>query len=378
MNYYKNEKYIEVVCDYSSPASLTRALKPFEDKLLVVNASSERNQPYYRKLIPHIPYLRTPSESSIVWATHKDQMRKLLSSYAPEISPRSIKITSENIDASLVQFKDAHYPLISKPVGLAASLLVNKAENFEELTQNVNASFKEIETIYTRNRGRGEPGIIVEEYMSGDMYSVDAYVDNVGSTWILPPVKVTTAASIGLEGYYSYAINSEHELSDEAVLKLNLVAAKSMHAIGLRNSVAHIELIDTPEGWKIIELGPRAGGYRQDMYALSYAIDHALNELLLKVGKEPIINTAEHHSSAVLNIYAEQEGSIEAIEGFDRAKEFTGIHRLSLHARAGDYAAFCGNGGNFLVDGVIFGENKEATDALSKQIRETIKIETKQ
>lgn len=369
-----NDRFTEIVCDYNKPESIATALQPIRDKLLVVNASSERNQPYYVKLIPHIPYLNTPSETSIVWSTHKDQMRKMLNSYSKEISPSSIRITGNNLSEEIKQFEHSKYPLISKPVGLAASILVKKADSYSQLVINVTESFKEIERIYEKFRGRGEPSLLIEEYMSGDMYSVDAYVDNIGKTWILPPVKVTTAASIGLEGYYSYEIDSNHGLNENDIEKLNQVASCSMHAVGLRNSAAHIELFNTPDGWKIIELGPRAGGYRQDMYFLSYNIDHALNELLIKINKDPIINKKQIQSSGVLNIYSEKEGIISSIDGFEATKKLSGIHRISLYAKEGDRATFCGNGGNYIVDGVVYGNNKEETKKLIDTIRDTIKI----
>ncbi len=366
----------EVVCDYSNPASITRALKPFHDKLLAVNASSERNQPYYRKLIPHLSGIMTPTESSILWATQKDLMRKLLHSYSPSISPTTKLITSKNLDDTLREYENANYPLITKPAGLAASILVKRADSYAELRANINDSFSEINQVYRKFRGRGEPKLLIEEFMNGDMYSVDAYVDNTGKTWILPPVKVVTAASIGLEGYYSYSILSEHGLSQDQIEALNLVAAQSIHALGLRNSVAHIELFDTPSGWKIIELGPRAGGYRQDMYLLSYDIDHALNELLVKCGHHPTVYSPKMNSSAVLNIYADTEGVIKEINGFEEATSLKGIHRLTLHAKPGDKAIFCGNGGSFIVDGVVYGESEEQTNELMGRIRQMIHIVT--
>lgn len=369
-----NDRFTEIICDYNKPESIVAALQPIRDKLLVVNASSERNQPYYVKLIPHIPYLNTPSETSIIWSTHKDQMRKMLYSYSKEISPSSTRITGKNLSEEIKQFEFSKYPLISKPVGLAASILVKKADSYSQLVNNVTESFKEIGKIYEKFRGRGEPSLLVEEYMSGDMYSVDAYVDNIGKTWILPPVKVTTAASIGLEGYYSYEIDSDHGLNEKDIEKLNQVASSSIHAVGLRNSAAHIELFSTPEGWKIIELGPRAGGYRQDMYYLSYSIDHALNELLVKINRDPVINNKKIQSSGVLNVYSEKEGIITSIDGFEEAKKLKGIHRLSLYAKEGDKAAFCGNGGNYIVDGVVYGNNKEETKKLINTLRDMIKI----
>ena len=48
------------------------------------------------------------------------------------------------------------------------------------------------------------------------------------------------------------------------------------------------ELIKAESGWKIVEVGPRIGGYRNDMLDLSYNIKHMENYLLLKLEKKPI------------------------------------------------------------------------------------------
>lgn len=371
----QGDRFKQVICDYSNPVSIIEALKPYLDSLLVVNASSERNQPYYKKLIPHLSYIKTPTESSITWATHKDQMRNLLHTYSADISPSTFKIDESSYKTELQQFRNSKFPLISKPVGLAASILVKRADNYEQLLNNVEESFREIHEIYKRYRGRGEPSLLIEQFMDGDMYSVDAYIDSDGNSWVLPPVKVTTAASIGLEGYYSYNLDTNHGLDQHDISKLNDVAVKSMHALCLKNSAAHIELFNTRDGWKIIELGPRAGGYRQDMYSRAYDIDHALNELLIKIGKKPIINTKQINSCEAFNIYADKEGVIRSINGFEEAKSLNGIHRLTCFAKPGNMSIFCGNGGNFIVDGVVYGKNKSETSELVSKIRDLIKIE---
>jgi len=217
--------------------------------------------------------------------------------------------------------------------------------------------------------------MLVEDFIDGEMFSVDVYVNNEGAIWCLPPVKVTTAAALGLEGYYSYKRNIEHNLNENGIRKLNETAKASVRALGLKNSVAHIELFKTNKGWKIIEVGPRAGGYRQDMYWLSYGIDHAFNELLIKLGFDPTIYTQINKSSAALNIYCETEGRIASICGFNEAKQIKGTYRLNLHAKSGDLAILCGNGGNYIVDGVVFGDSQAETEKIMSDIRSTVRIE---
>lgn len=369
-----DSRFEEIICDFNDPQSIENALKPYKENLLVVNSSSEKNQPFFQLVIPHISNIYVPTVKSIELSTHKDLMRDAFIKYNPTLSPKSTILTRQNYKQELIKFKNFDFPLISKPTGLAASILVKKSNSFEELVTNITESFERIETTYKRNRGRGKPCMLVEEFIDGEMFSVDAYVNNEGLIWCLPPVKVTTAAALGFEGYYSYKRNIEHDLNDEEIKKCNKTAIASVKALGLKNSVAHIELFKTNNGWRIIEAGPRAGGYRQDMYWLSYGIDHALNELLVKLGFEPTIHTKIKKSSAALNIYCETEGIISSITGFDEAVKFDGIFRLVLHAKPSDRAILCGNGGNYIVDGVVFGDDKSKTEELMLKIRSTIQI----
>jgi len=329
-------RFIEIICDFNEPESIVSTLEPFQDKLLVVNSSSEKNQPFFQQIIPHISNLYVPTVMSIELSTHKNLMREAFLNYSPKLTPKSVILTRKNYTDEIKIFKEHNYPLISKPTGLAASILVKKSNNYEELVTNITESFARIENTYVKNRGRGEPCMLVEDFIDGEMFSVDVYVNNEGAIWCLPPVKVTTAAALGLEGYYSYKRNIEHNLNENGIRKLNETAKASVRALGLKNSVAHIELFKTNKGWKIIEVGPRAGGYRQDMYWLSYGIDHAFNELLIKLGFDPTIYTQINKSSAALNIYCETEGRIASICGFNEAKQIKGTYRLNLHAKSGD------------------------------------------
>jgi len=369
--------FTEVVCDFTDIQSISSALLPYKDSLLLICVSSDRNQPYFKQLIPHAPYVYAPHESSIDWATNKIQMRQLFASHNPDITVKSQLLTEYSARIVNELSQSMQFPVIVKPNGLAASIMVTKAHTPEELSLHLERGFTTLHDVYRRDRGRGVPSIVVEEFIEGDMYSVDSYVSDNGTVWSLPLVKVTTAHSIGLEGFYSYQIDSDHGLSQSDIENAYHTAEQAAHALHLKSCVAHIELFKTKNGWKVIEVGPRAGGYRQDMYSLSYSVDHAYNELLIKVGLEPVINYEHQCYSSVLNIYSPKEGIIDSITGFDEALTTPHIHRLTLHSKPGDMALFCGNGGKFSVDGVLYDTDKDKLKQRIDSIRQTIKINIK-
>ena len=67
---------ILIPVDFSSPSKITKALLPYQDRLLAITCRGEYNIGHFRELIPHVPYLRTPTATSLEWATNKLEMRK--------------------------------------------------------------------------------------------------------------------------------------------------------------------------------------------------------------------------------------------------------------------------------------------------------------
>lgn len=364
----------EIICDFSSDADLRKTIRELEDNLLLIDASSERNQPYLKKVLPHVPYLLAPTEKSLEWATHKGQMRALLASYDPSIVPKVqlVRDASEETIQSLLS--NLVLPYIVKPAGLAASILVNKVSTEDELRQTLQHGFDVIHDIYTRDAGRGKPEMIVEEFIVGDMYSIDMYVDHTGRTWGLPPIRSKTAHSLGKDGFYTYQNESYLEIDEATIEAGQVAAAKAAHALGLRSCAAHVELFHTADGWKIIELGPRAGGYRQFMYEAAYGIDHAYNELLVKIGLEPEITTTPIGYSLITNTYAEEEGEIAAIEGVEEARAIPSVSGLWVHAEPGDRALPSGKGGKLIVDSEMSNADQAQLLADADMLRERIHI----
>lgn len=363
-----------VVCDYNDDKALRAFTRSIEDNILLLTCSSERNQPYLQKLLPHVPYILGPTESSLEWATHKAKMREMLGSYDATLVPKVQAITKNSEVAIQAVLSALTFPLIVKPTGLASSILVSKVHDEAELRNALTEGFTIIAEIYRRDRGRGKPGFIVEEFIDGDMYSADVYVNEKGVVRPLPLLRSRTAHSVGREGFYVYQADSYIELNKTEIKNGYAAAARAVHALGLRSCVAHVELFHTKNGWKIIELGARAGGLRQDVYFTAYGIDHAYNELLLKIGLEPEINDTPTAFCEAIYIYAEKEGVITAIENVEEAKKHPSVYMLTQYAKVGDKALASHRGGKLIAKGVVWHEDLEQMQKDAEFVRSTIKI----
>ena len=368
--------FAQLSCDFDNPAELRRTIKKIENKLLLVTCSSERNQPYLKRLLPHVSALYGPTETSLEWATHKGQMRKLLEAYDEKLIPRvmAIKEYSDVAIHNLIQ--RLSFPVIIKPTGLAASMLVSKAHNIIELKAMLKSGFRIINDIYERDTGRGQPGFIVEEFIEGEMYSVDAYVDDIGTVMFLPLLRSKTAHSQGKDGFYIYQADSYTTLTAAEKHAGQEAAESAIHALGLRSCVAHVELFKTSHGWKIVELGPRAGGLRQDVYWVAYGIDHALNELRVKIGLKPQLAQEPIAYATTINIYPEQEGIITQIIGYEEALKNPSVYKLKLQAQPGELALLSGNGGKIIIRGVMHNKDLSELEKDAAYVRSILAVHT--
>jgi hypothetical protein len=216
--------------------------------------------------------------------------------------------------------------------------------------------------------------VLVEEMMHGDMYSTDAYVTHDGEILCLPLVKVITAHSVGLPGFYGYQRVVPSGLSKQDTELAFKSSRSAIRALALCSTTAHVELFKTAEGWKIIEVAARIGGYRDVLYRETYGIEHFYNDLAIRMGNKPDMPSHFKKHAAVLNIYADDEGYIESIEGAEAARKLESIVYLKTHAGQGDQSLFATNGGNPIVDAVLSNEDPLQLDKDIAEVRKMVTI----
>jgi biotin carboxylase len=377
----KEGVFEEIVVDFFDDEALKKAIAPLEAHLLLVSCDSERSQLYFKQVIPHVPYVNTPTESSIDCSTNKGKMRERMIAYNSDISP-NVVVAEDASSATIEKIRqELTFPLIVKPTGLDASKLVNKVDDEQELQETLASSFAIIDEIYSKFRGLGEKTMIIEEFIDGDIYSTDVYVDTKGTVYVLPFISCKNAAMTGRDGYQIYQSDSYLPLTDEEITAGQKVAQQAVYAVGLRSSVAHIELFhvkhDGENSWKIIELGARPGGWRQETYSASYDIDHALNELLVKIDLPPEMPKALKAHSATFRVHAPEAGVVDSILGLDEAQANPSMHTLTVDVKPGDTVVPSAQGGSMLVGGLLHNTDLKQLNRDVAAVRNSISVTIK-
>lgn len=382
---YSPEKILEIEerfdliikAKLDSPNSITKRLKPFEDRLLAISCRSESSLHRFKKIIPHVSYLRTPHSESIDYAIDKTEMRRRFNAYNPAITPK-YTIVQDTTQSSIDKIhKKVSFPLVVKPAGLAASLLVTICYHDEELLSALRKNFRAIKKHY-KSRGRtDEPKVLVEQFMEGEMYSIDSYVNSRGQIKHCPPVHVQTGRTIGFDDFFNYYQVTPSGLNKNSIKELEKVTEQGIRALGLINTSTHSELMRTEEGWKIIEIGARVGGFRQKFYNMSYGINHAVNDILTRIPAKVKIPKKIKGYSGVLKFYAKKEGRLKKIKGLKKIENLESIKYIEINREPDDICRFAKHGGKSVINFILFNPSKAKFLADKRRIEQSIQIDLK-
>lgn len=365
-----------IPCDTTSPMSIQTALRPYQDELLAITCRGEDYISTLARIIPHVPYLKTATAESLLWSTDKLLMRRRLFIHNKKITP-AYTVVSDTSKASLDKIKKkVGFPLVVKPSGLAASRLVTICFHQEELETTLKKVFKKINKVYSETGGNWEPKVLVEQFMDGEMYSIDAYVSGRGKVHFLPMVHVKTGRAIGFDDFFGYSQMTPTLLKKESIAAAENVATQAIHALGLRSTTAHVELMKTEDGWKVIELGPRIGGFRQMMYDMSFGINHTMNDVLIRIPEKPIIPKKLKGYTVAMKFFAKKEGKLTKLSGLKKAQELASFKKIYVHKKLGDSCAYAKHGGSSVFDIILFNPSRSELLADIRRLEQGVKIET--
>lgn len=364
-------------CDLSTPAHIAEALAPYQDDLCAITCRSESHMARFIEVIPHVPYLRTPTTESLMWATDKLEMRRRFKLLAPRFSPK-YTVVKENTKKERERIiARIGFPMIVKPTNLAQSLLVSLCYHEDELKKSLTNLSKKIAQTYVANKRTEEPRMMVEEFMEGDMYSVDAYVNTRGKVYFCPMVRVLTGHNIGHEDFFNYLHMSPTSLKSASIERAHTAAEAGIHALGLRNTTAHVELMKIDDEWKIIEIGPRVGGFRVELHRLACDIDHSLNDIFIRLPKKPIIPKKCKGFAATLKWYSKKEGKIVALKGIKKSQELASFVGISVTKKIGDRCTFARHGGKAVFTITLYNTDRSKLLADIRRIEKLIQVQVK-
>jgi D-alanine-D-alanine ligase-like ATP-grasp enzyme len=368
---------ILIECDFGVPARIAEILAPYQHALYAITSRSESHMARFIEVIPHVPYLRTPTTESLAWATDKLEMRRRFKLLAPRFSPKYTVVKGNTVEERRRIIEKIGFPMIVKPTNLAQSLLVSLCYHEDELKKALTELGRKITRTYAENKRTEEPRMMVEEFMEGDMYSVDAYVNTRGKVYFCPMVRVLTGHNIGHEDFFNYLHMSPTHLKRASIDRAHRAAETGIHALGLRNTTAHVELMKMDDEWKIIEIGPRVGGFRVELHRLSCDIDHSLNDILIRIPKKPVIPKKCQGFAATLKWYSRKEGRITGLRGMKKCQELQSFVDIKVIKKIGDKCVFARHGGKAVFTITLYNTERAKLLADIRRIEKLIQVQVK-
>jgi biotin carboxylase len=360
--------------DFTSTHKIATALRPYHDTLLAITARGESGASRLSEVVPQVPYLRTPTSDSLRWSTDKYEMRKRFKLFDSKITPKFTKVKDISAEESERVINKIGFPLIIKPANLEESKLVTKCYFREEYDKAIKNIFKRLKIEYSKLNRLQSPTVIAEQYMEGDMYTIDSYVDSRGKVWHCPLVKIKTGKDVGYDDFFNYLQITPSGLGIETVYKAREVAETAIHALGLRSVTAHIELMKIDSSWKVIEVGPRIGGFRPLLYELSCGIDHSLNDVYVRIPKTPIIPKKCQGHACAMKFFAKKEGTLVSILGLKKIQSLASYHSIVTNKKVGDKAVFAKNGGKSVFNLFLYNPDRSKLLADIRRVEQMVQI----
>lgn len=253
------------------------------------------------------------------------------------------------------------FPLITKPTDNSGSRGVMLVHNEKELAEALNYS--------SENGRRGD--VIMEEYMCGPEVSVEVMVSH-GVPYVL---QITDKLTTGAPHFVEMGHSQPSRLPEEAQAAIRDLASRAALSVGIQNGPAHVEIILTENGPKMVELGARMGGdcITTHLVPLSTGIDMVGNTIKIALGEEPDLEQKLSKGSAIRYFHA-THGVICEIGGVEEAKKIEGVREITFVKQVGDTVGDIGSSTDRVGFVIAQAETAEKAVEVCERVMEMVKI----
>jgi biotin carboxylase len=319
----EKEQITEVLCSYKKKYGLDGVFTAGTDFSTSVAWAAEALH------LPGIPYRVALN------ATDKEKMRTVFKEYNVP-SPEFITLTPE-IDAESV-LEQLTFPLVVKPVDNMGARGVSKVTTCAQLKHALEQGF-----FYSRSER-----VIVEQYVAGPEFSVDALVYNGRIT--------ICGVADRIICFPPYFIEMGHTMptgfNAQTVKSLIRVFKKGIRALGITSGAAKGDIILSKTGPVIGEIAARlSGGYMSGWtYPYASGVDVTKAALLIAVGSDPGTLRTQNNETSAERAFISIPGIVDKISGVEAAARINGIMDVFVRKKVGDKVCFprnnvekCGN-----------------------------------
>lgn len=222
------------------------------------------------------------------------------------------------------------YPLVTKPTDSAGGrgvCIVHCGENLHSAVA------------FSSNAGLSGD-VLIEEYMRGSEVSVEILVVD-GIPHIL---QITDKITSGEPHFFEVGHSQPSSLPNEIKDKIKILASAAVMSVGIWNSPAHVEIIITEQGPKMVELGARLGGDCITSYLINTSVqginmtEAAIN---LCLGIKPDVTHYKNSGiCSAVRFIPTVEGILTSITGIEAAKKMLGVKKIRITGKIGQQYSY--------------------------------------
>lgn len=236
-------------------------------------------------------------------------------------SPYFSKYTTDQYLSDFLNKQKQPYPLIVKSPASTGSKDVLLAKNKKKLRESIKKLVK-----------KDNKEILVEEYLEGPQYLVEALVHN-GEVHIVAVIEqeITFSNRFIVTGYCVLA-----DMEESFYNHIFKTVKSILEQFGMKNGACHLEMKLVNGEWKLIEVNPRiSGGAMNRMIEVAYGINLVEETIKLFVGQEP--NLVKKRSQFVYTHYltVKSKGKLIKVTGKKRCSQVSGVEEVFIKPKKG-------------------------------------------
>ncbi|WP_151770293.1 ATP-grasp domain-containing protein [Streptomyces abyssomicinicus] len=304
-------------------AAAAHAVDPFTR----IGTFGERDQGRYAAIAEALG-LQAHSAETVTLVHDKAAMRARL-------AERGVDTTAAARVGDLAALRDfvraAGGPCVVKPVSSSGSAGVAKVSGESDLA----SAFELAAGSYL---GLTSAGVLVEEFLTGPQFSVEAFSEGGEHVMIAVTRKYSDPATFVELGHVSPA-----DVPADTRAEIEAYVTTVLEAVGIEFGPSHTEVVLTPTGPRVIETHIRMGGDMIPTLALEATgvdIDdctarQALGEKVLPGIRARLAEASGRGCSAIWFASVAAPGTLEEIMGLEEARALSGVTEVEPMARPG-------------------------------------------
>ncbi|MBB4825987.1 biotin carboxylase [Sporosarcina luteola] len=260
------------------------------------------------------------STAALTTMENKAATRELLRNYP--FTPKHLIVSPSEWETFTPETLNLAYPIMVKSPHSTGSKDVFLAKGVKQLVKHMNK---------LHDSGPEDP-IILEEYIEGDQYLVEALVHK-GTVKIAGFMKqeVTAGRRFIITGYGVIV-----DIPEFMKKPVEQIIKSIVKRFGLENGALHLEMRRSPKGWKLIEINPRiSGGAMNRMLEAAFGFNLVKETIRLYTGGVPNITPSRKQHIYTHYVIVSEKGKLVKVTGKARARKAPGVLEVYVKPRKG-------------------------------------------